>query len=531
MSLGAGNRAAIDRRRAFDLATVVLFLGGVAAPMLVAPFEGPAEARIAVEQRLPAPRPELPRDLAQLAGYPEAFESWYSDRIGLRDTMLAAFARVRALGFGVAPTSTVVLGEDRWVYLTGSEAIAVFRGLSPLSPERLEAWRRSLESRRAWCEARGIEYLFVLVPEKQSIYPERMPASLRRHGPTRADQLVEHLRARSSVAPLDLRPALLAEREHDHQGDVAYFPYGVHWTERGAYAGYAEILRALAPRFPSLVPVAREDLSWELAGGEGDNWAGRLHLSGVLRQKVWTTRGLDREHTRFVLSEDDGFRVRSENDDATRPKLVLIHDSFGEPLREFLAQHFSQALFLWNGSFDTELLEAERPDVVVEAFAERVLVMRTPDVVREAGSSELAEAFEGSREVLLALDARADPPQLAPRERVELARAADGLGIRASAGSGTMLLPEFAIPEGARAVVRLELSSPDDDLFLLLFRTAAEREYLRRNHYEVPLRAGRHPVYVELQESGIRGPMLLCTGARGADYVLHALEVRAVRDP
>ena len=94
-----------------------------------------------------------------------------------------------------------------------------------------------------------------------------------------------------------------------------------------------------------------------------------------------------------------------------------------------------------------------------------------------------------------------------------------------------MLLPEFRIPDDERAVLRLEVSSPVDEPFLLLYRTGTEREYLRRNHYEVPIERGRHVAYVELEESRIRGPMLLCTGPHGADYVLHGLEVRALRTP
>jgi hypothetical protein len=521
----------MSRRSAFDLATTALFLGAISAPLALAPFEAPAEARVLAEQRTPAPLPARPRDAAELARFPSGFESWWADRFGLREEMLAAFARVRAFGFGVSPTSTAVLGEDRWVYLTASDAIAVFRGLSPMSAGRLDLWRRSLESRRAWCEARGIEYLFVLVPEKSSIYPDKLPASLSRHGPTRTDQLLECLRSLSDVVPLDLRPALLAERERDRGGDLAYLPYGVHWTERGAYAGYFEILRALRERFPRLRPIARDALRWEPAEGGGENWASRLHLEGLLRQESWTVRGLDRERARFVSSEDDGFRVRSECDDAGLPRLVMLHDSFGEPLREYLAQHFSHAAFLWNGRFDPEVIEAERPDIVVEAFAERVLVMRTPDVVRGDGSVELARAFEGSRDVLLALDVRADPPALVPRERADVARAAGGVEIRSREGSGTVLLPEFRIPDDERAVLRLEVSSPVDEPFLLLYRTGTEREYLRRNHYEVPIERGRHVAYVELEESRIRGPMLLCTGPHGADYVLHGLEVRALRTP
>ena len=47
-------------------------------------------------------------------------------------------------------------------------------------------------------------FVFVLAPDKHWIYPEQMPATITRHGGGRVDQLLQHLRARSTV-PLGQR--------------------------------------------------------------------------------------------------------------------------------------------------------------------------------------------------------------------------------------------------------------------------------------------------------------------------------------
>ena len=157
------------------------------------------------------------------------------------------------------PAAEFFLGENGWFYLTGDDSRASWRGLRRLAPEKLEAWRKALEARRDRLKEQGIEYVYVVAPNKQSIYPEHLPESEHSLGPTPLDQLQAWLAARSDVSFLDLRPALLAEKTHDRpeQGDFVFHKLGMHWSSRGAWAAVQAVVAKLAERFPDLKPAER----------------------------------------------------------------------------------------------------------------------------------------------------------------------------------------------------------------------------------------------------------------------------------
>jgi hypothetical protein len=145
-----------------------------------------------------------------------------------------------------SPSPDVVVGLRGWLFYAGDRSIENYRHQVPLSAAELDGWVKGIEERKAWFAARGITYLFVIAPDKQSIYPEYMPRSLAPPpGDTRLDQLDRRLAGDASW--LDLRGPLRAAK-----GDEPLYPKGdTHWNDRGAYAGvsrrHAAARAAVAP--------------------------------------------------------------------------------------------------------------------------------------------------------------------------------------------------------------------------------------------------------------------------------------------
>jgi hypothetical protein len=50
----------------------------------------------------------------------------------------------------------------------------------------------------------------------------------------------------------------------------------------------------------------------------------------------------------------------------------MLRDSFTSHLAPFVSEHFRRAVYLWQRSFDYEVIEREKPDVVIEEFGERM---------------------------------------------------------------------------------------------------------------------------------------------------------------
>ncbi|TAJ25352.1 MAG: hypothetical protein EPO68_00135, partial [Planctomycetota bacterium] len=383
----AAVRVASPSRRVADVALIALFAAAICAP-LVDQFARPAAKRsVQVELRQPAPPPRLRFERAALLAFPKSFDLWCGDSFGLRDKLLRSRNALLWFGLRVSPTPQMMLGEGGWVFPTHNRSIDNFRGACPFDAAQLDAWRRELERRRDSFAKLGSRYVYAIVPDKLSVYPEHVPARYNRVGPSRRAQLVEHLSAHSDLRVLDLLPVLEAARRADGAADSIYFPLGAHWTGRGALAGGMAIVARLHELFPVIQPWSESDFAFEPDPEPGDSWAGRLYMDGLLEQRVRRVVPLRERRARRVEGERLPNRgVTWVNQDASLPRAVLLHDSFGPPLIPLLAEHLSFVRAYWAPEVDARVVEELRPDVVIEMFVERALVAQTPDVEARAAA-------------------------------------------------------------------------------------------------------------------------------------------------
>ena len=338
--------------------------------------------------------------------WPAAFEAWLNDHVPLRRLALVGRNLIRHRWLG-APSRRVTVGQDGWLFYRGNRIPEDRRGRDRLSPAELEHWRLALESRQRWLAARGVAHLVVLVPNKSTIYPEKLPPFVQsRLRPGKFDQIVGHLRtAASPLHLLDLRPVLAAaKRQHR-----VYWVTDSHWNGYGLLAASEAIAAQLARQ---RVPLFTGDLSpWlhlEEADRDGDcvrllaladRWPTprrvQLHLhpppefrrvtTPLAHHPAWRRVDLgnpplafehDRGHGRAVMLCDSFFRVGGLADANAESPLVL---------------RFRRFVSLWSWNDETNLarpdlleaiLELEHPDVIIEQWTERYL--RTPAPAIEA---------------------------------------------------------------------------------------------------------------------------------------------------
>jgi alginate O-acetyltransferase complex protein AlgJ len=365
---------AAPSRRLADLALCLLFAAGIALPplrCLLAP--GPVE--LGGEKRRPAPMPEWKPS----RNFPARFDLWYRDAFGFRPTLLRWHHRLLVGWLGESSVEWVVRGRHGWLYIGSDDSLCEYQGRRPFTPEQLERWRHALERRRDWLAGRGVRYLFVAVPNKQTIYPEHLPAGVRPGPASRLDQLLEHLRARSDVPVLDLRPVLREARGRE----PVYQRYDSHWNEPGAYAAYKAIIDALPGRVPGARPAWPRDAYAEFTGrgsgdlalalGMQDEWAEDCVQLAPLRPRLAheTSDGLDR--LRELCPKADEVLLH-EHPDPSQPRAVVFRDSFTIRLVPFLSEHFRRVAYVWQRPFSRRVVEAERPDVVLEIRCERFLI-------------------------------------------------------------------------------------------------------------------------------------------------------------
>jgi hypothetical protein len=383
-------------RRSSSALLVALFVAGMLLPALEWKFHLDAGARL-TENRELAPAPTWPRTWDAALQFPRAFDAYWNDAFGFRPRLIRWHAIAR-YELGVSPTPLVIPGKDGWLFYAVDGKTDWFRGVSRLPEARLARWKTHLEARRDWLARRGIRFLYVITPDKETIYPELVPARYARLTETAVGQLVDYMRANSTVEIVDLRPALLAAKP----AETLYSRTDTHWNHQGAFAGYAEIMRRLKAWFPDLTPRARGDFVLR----QGPPWSGDLAaMMGLVEflaeprpELVPVPPYTSRPSARRGSPPRDTVRYAAmEGPSPARPRAVVFHDSFflppeqradpKKPLRtdafmpsdtpfrlvDLFAEQFSRSVFTWQHTFDPQLVEREHPDVVIEEEVERML--------------------------------------------------------------------------------------------------------------------------------------------------------------
>ena len=165
-----------------------------------------------------------------------------------------------------------------------------------------------------------------------------------------------------------------------------FYRTDTHWNNRGEYVGYTQIVKAVSTWFPQIkpVPISAFD-SFHCYSEPGRD----LSLLLGMRSYFWDTY-LDLKMIKPGLAHEvrpsppegklpaRGPDIVFEHPDKRLPRAVVFRDSFGTWLIPLLAENFSRVRYSWQYTCDHEIVEQERPDVVIQEMVERTLLASAP---------------------------------------------------------------------------------------------------------------------------------------------------------
>ena len=287
---------------------------------------------------------------------------------------------------GVSPTTAVLKGKDGFFFYADDKATEDFASDDPLTPEAISNWRTAIVRAERWLRARKIAYVFTLAPDKHAIYPEEMPSTIVPVGAmSRTDQLYGSLNDLGIL--VDVRPALAAAKARER----IYFKTDTHWNDRGAQVAYEAIVNAARSQVPAIPPAwTRAEFDPTVTMVEAGDLAGMMGLRRAMREEDLSLRPKRPRLARVVDPAgagelDELGRLVTEIPNSTLPRAVIFRDSFTSRLVPFLSEHFSRAVYLWQNDFDAQVVDAEKPDIVIQEIVGRHLYnfIPSPELVPE----------------------------------------------------------------------------------------------------------------------------------------------------
>ena len=331
-----------------------------------------------------------PRYLSQLQDY--AGDNFY-----LRQEMITAWSALNARGFQSSITEDVVLGGDGWLYF--GDTLPDYAGLDPMTEREIFSAARNLALISQYCESRGAEFLFTAAPNKNSLYPEHMPALPRNDLPSNADRLAEEL-ARQGVDYLDCF-ALFRGRE-----ETLYFKTDSHWNGKGA-ALAADAVNAALGRDSRYFdgPFSREEVH------KGDLYDMLYPAGDGLEEDQVYGGELAFDYDAPIRSAENLTIMTHGGGEGS---LLMFRDSFGNNLYPYLADSFDGALFSRSMPYRLDLVSQREADFVVAELVERnlrYLIRNVPVMPAPCRGEEKPENFTvcGS-----GVDFSAEPSEILP---------------------------------------------------------------------------------------------------------------------
>jgi alginate O-acetyltransferase complex protein AlgJ len=339
----------------------------------------------AAENRELAAFPTWNRTVKSTVEFPDAFSRWFEDHFAFRAALVRWSGEARMFVLGVSPSTAVVKGGDGWLYYADDGGMDDFANAKAMTASEVDAWRETIVRTRHWLHQQHIAYVFTIAPDKHVIYPEHLPATIRKVRPTsRTDQVYAALDG-TGVATIDLRPPLLNSKPRER----LYYLTDTHWNDRGALVAYQSIIDAVRRQLPAMTPPwSRDDFVPAEREIEGRDLAGMLGLKHVLHETELLLT--PKRHRRAHVIDPPGAEPMAELgqlitqvDDPSLPRAVIFRDSFASRLVPFLAEHFSRAVFLWQNDFDANVVMQEHPDVVIQEIVGRHLYgfLASPELV------------------------------------------------------------------------------------------------------------------------------------------------------
>jgi hypothetical protein len=348
-----------------------LFLIAIWLPLVLGAFSRSTQSE--TEFRTFAPFPDVAWSVKRMKAFPREFEAYFNDHFGLRDLLLALHNSVK-IDLGVSPSPKVVLGKDQWLFYAGEGELDDHLGRIELTPKQLEQWRDYVVTVRDWLRARGVGYIFVVPPDKTSVYPEHLPTRYRNLEayPTRLDQMETYLETHSDLNILDLRPVLMAAKG----GLPLYHRTGTHWNDYGGYVGYQALMAATPWRTQMLRVPENAFILQPLTPGSD-----LARMTGVPDLYV----GASVQRNPAVLNQYLGCAQKLPNGWYGREPLtthcegrsgraLVFRDSFAIALIPYLSASVGTVRYIWErptaGRLEQEV-EDLKPDVVIEERVER----------------------------------------------------------------------------------------------------------------------------------------------------------------
>ena len=285
---------------------------------------------------------------------------YFQEHFAFRNELVTGNALLHGRLLETSTADGVIQGKNGWLYY--KDSLDDYLGQDLLSDRSLFNIAHMLSMTQQALEEKGVNFLFTIAPNKNSLYGDNMPYydKLKVSGQTNRENLEDWLKT-EKVAYADLYQALMEEDE------VLYHARDSHWNNKGAALAADVLMDALGKGHDSY---------------EGESYTVRRDYTGDLDTMLYPLASTaddeiyyDKETTYATVEEiQSNFDPRITTVNPVKEgSLVMYRDSFGNALLPYMADAYANAYFSRGIPYQLMDVEIHSADTVIIERAERFL--------------------------------------------------------------------------------------------------------------------------------------------------------------
>ncbi|MCC8027831.1 MAG: hypothetical protein LIP16_21315 [Clostridium sp.] len=325
------------------------------------------------EKRVYQEKPEL--TLRGLKEYPGLYDAYFNDHLAFKNPIVAFGKLADIRVFGEVSSDSVLMGKDNWMFYRvkgyNEDNMADYQGTNHYTQEQLEQLSLLLDQADGRLESRGIRLILYIVPNKEQVYGEYMPSSIKViNKESRAELLYSYLREHSRG---DVYYPLEDFRQAKEDWRRIYFKYDTHWNGAGAFMAAQMIIKDIDGE--AFGPEDYRDFKIERTNNYSGDLAAMLNLQTYYNDDDYL-RVMDyREEVHFEMdyeNERETITHYSSDVQDDHRKILICRDSFGIHMAEYFAKNYPDVTLMdYRTENYAEAVCERKPDVVVVEIAER----------------------------------------------------------------------------------------------------------------------------------------------------------------
>ncbi len=290
----------------------------------------------------------------------EELGTYFEKHFAFRPHIISLDAQIQSKVFKVSNLDSVIVGKDDWLYY--SSTLDNYQGKNTLSDRAIENIAHNLKLTQDYVESQGMDFLFTVAPNKNSVYKEYMPYYILPVSDRKNIDVLKTKLEEAGVKYCDLYPIF------EESNEELYLHQDSHWNDKGAELAYDKILTSL-DKMPDDYSDTNVVRSKNFMGDLGKMLYPKTQKS---EYNFDYSEGYDFTYTTDTKSVEDA--IISTKSDSSSGSLYMYRDSFGNSLLPFFASSYNKAYFTKTFPLNLSIdLMVQKPDTVIIELVERNL--------------------------------------------------------------------------------------------------------------------------------------------------------------